>query len=48
MAGSHPYKIPHPQNVINKYDSDYPLRKTGKKTLFMSLLTISLLYFFLC
>uniref|UniRef100_A0A336M1A6 Histone deacetylase n=1 Tax=Culicoides sonorensis TaxID=179676 RepID=A0A336M1A6_CULSO len=30
-AGSHPYKIPQPQNVIVKYDSDYPLRKTASE-----------------
>ncbi|XP_063707572.1 histone deacetylase 4-like isoform X2 [Culicoides brevitarsis] len=30
-VGSHPYKIPQPQTVISKYDSDYPLRKTASE-----------------
>lgn len=29
-ASSHPYKIPQPPSAIVKYDSDFPLRKTGK------------------
>lgn len=28
-TGSHPYKIPQPPSAIVKYDSDFPLRKTG-------------------
>lgn len=30
---AHPYKIPQqPPSTITKYESDYPLRKTGKST----------------
>lgn len=38
-ASSHPYKIPQPPSAIVKYDSDFPLRKTGKddRLLLMSL-----------
>lgn len=28
-TSSHPYKIPQPPSSISKYDSDFPLRKTG-------------------
>lgn len=30
-TSSHPYKIPQPPSAIVKYDSDFPLRKTGKQ-----------------
>lgn len=30
VNSSHPYKIPQPPSVIARYDSDFPLRKTGK------------------
>jgi hypothetical protein len=30
-TSSHPYKIPQPPSAIVKYDSDFPLRKTGKR-----------------
>lgn len=30
VPSSHPYKIPQPPPAIAKYDSDFPLRKTGK------------------
>jgi hypothetical protein len=28
-VSSHPYKIPQAPSAIAKYDSDFPLRKTG-------------------
>lgn len=32
-ASSHPYKIPAPPSSIAKYESDFPLRKTGRDSL---------------
>lgn len=29
VSSAHPYKIPQPPSSISKYDSDFPLRKTG-------------------
>jgi hypothetical protein len=35
-SSHHPYKIPQPPSAIAKYESDFPLRKTGKIKLYFS------------
>lgn len=53
VSGVHPYKIPQPQSSIAKYDSDFPLRKTGG---FINLVcvflvlnfSVSVCFFFIC
>lgn len=33
-VNSHPYKIPPPPAQVSKFDSDFPLRKTGELRIF--------------
>lgn len=40
VPSSHPYKIPQPPSIA-KYDSDFPLRKTGNFVLFLASIGIS-------